>query len=148
MKLGYDFIENEHYFQYKLYAVRSEYVGAGGKAARKGICIETSLTQFLRIRIAKKINTSCTQRMFALCISCVAASVHCQREWVSMSGGRYVFALFAFCEGQKKTHSKCYASFFCYGGPSRIRTCDLPVMSRRLCQLSYRPTASVTSGTC
>ena len=26
-----------------------------------------------------------------------------------------------------------------YGGPNRIRTCDLPVMSRGLYQLSYRP---------
>lgn len=28
---------------------------------------------------------------------------------------------------------------FKHGGPTRIRTSDSPVMSRRLCQLSYRP---------
>ena len=47
------------------------------------------------------------------------------------------------CFEKTKSHKDYWALWdfvkSCFGGPTRIRTWDHPVMSRKLCQLSYRP---------
>ena len=70
--------------------------------------------------------------------------VHCKTAADNVTGSSDVFSVMIRSRAGKKGCGIYPQPFWLHGGPSTARTCDRPVMSRRLYQLSYGSAVNVS----